>query len=159
MIAIIAAMDRHRVIGKENSLPWRLPADLSHFRELTWGHTVIMGRKTMESLGRPLPGRKNLVLTHNPQQHRVGFTMISSIKPVLKLAEVETVFVIGGESVYHLFLPYAQRIYLTVIDESFQGDAYFPQIDPGDWQMVSERVGIKNNDNPYPYVFRLYQRL
>jgi dihydrofolate reductase len=158
MIAMIAAMDKHGVIGFHNRLPWRLPEDLAHFRELTMGQTVVMGRKTMESLDKPLSGRRNLVLTRSLDQTPTGFSMIRSIDQVRHIAEDQTVFVIGGESIYLLFLPYADVIYLTVIDAIFRGDAFFPKIDTKEWQIISETEGKTDQENPYRYIFRVYRR-
>lgn len=159
MIAMVAAIDRQRVIGNQNRLPWRLPADLKHFQELTQGHTVVMGHKTMESIGRPLPGRINLVLTRSKSQPPEGFNFIHTVEQVFDIAQNRTVFIIGGESVYRLFLPYAEFIYLTIIDHYFHGDAFFPELDPREWFVVSEQSGTADQDNPYPFVVRLYRHM
>jgi dihydrofolate reductase len=128
-IALIAAMARNRVIGIDNSLPWRLPADLKRFRELTSGHTVIMGRKTYESLGKPLPNRRNIVITTQRSYKVPGCDIAHSLGRALQLAKDDEVFVIGGEQIFRQAMPKAKIFYLTIIDADFKGDASFPKIE------------------------------
>jgi len=158
MISIIFAMGRNRVIGKDNNLPWRLPADLAYFKSKTIGHTVIMGRKTYESLGKPLPGRNNVVITRNRALEIEGCTVYSSIEEALRLGDSEEVFVIGGADIYKSFLPYADKLYITSIDDTFEGDTFFPEIDYSLWRLVSDIPGEKNEKNPYMYSFLVYER-
>lgn len=157
-ISMIAAMDINRTIGINNQLPWRLPADLAYFKKITMGHTVLMGRKTHESIGKPLPGRKNVVLTANRSYSSEGCIIIHSVEDALKLAAEEEVFVVGGAELYRLFLPYADRLYITVLEHEFAGDAFFPEIDPSVWNVVSVQPGITDDKNPYKYSFRIYEK-
>lgn len=156
MISIIAAVAGNRVIGKGNKLLWKIPADMEHFKSLTAGHTVIMGRKTFESIGRPLPGRKNVVLSRNANFKAEGCYVIHSAAEALELAGSENAFVIGGAEIYAGFMDYAERLYITLIDENFDGDAHFPEIDPEIWLMVSKVKGRKDEKNPYEYYFLTY---
>lgn len=140
MISIIVAMDRNRLIGSNNGLPWRLPADLAHFKAITLGKPIIMGRKTYESIGRPLPGRHNIVISRNPEFSAPGCTVVLSVDAALAAAgEVDELMVIGGARLYADMLPRAQRIYLTQVDGAFTGDTWFPPLDAAVWREV-ERV-------------------
>jgi dihydrofolate reductase len=131
IISIIAAVSNNNVIGKDNKLPWHLPGDLKRFKELTTGHTIIMGRKTFESIGRPLPSRRNIVVTRNKDYKADGVEIIHSIKEALDLVKNEDeVFIIGGEEIYKLALPMANKIYLTRINKEYDGDAFFPELGP-----------------------------
>jgi len=156
MISIIAAVAGNRIIGKGNKLPWKIPADMEHFKNLTDGHTVIMGRKTFESIGRPLPGRKNVVMSRNSNFKAEGCYVIHSAAEALELAGSEEVFVMGGAELYAEFMDYAERMYITLIDEDFDGDAHFPEIDSKIWLMVSKVKGQKDEKNPYEYYFLTY---
>ncbi|WP_183255434.1 type 3 dihydrofolate reductase [Anoxybacteroides tepidamans] len=160
MISLIVAMDRNRVIGKDNKLPWHLPADLAYFKRVTMGHPIIMGRKTFESIGRPLPGRENIVVTRNRSFQPEGCTVIHSIDDIQKIAAErdEEVFVIGGAELFQASLPFAGRLYITKIDASFPGDTFFPPFHEEDWCLVSSEKGPKDEKNPYDYVFLLYER-
>lgn len=158
MISIIFAMDRNRLIGKNNSLPWHLPGDLAYFKKVTLGHAVIMGRKTYESIGRPLPGRRNVIVTRNQDYTADGCTICRSIGEALDLCSDEEAFVIGGADIYSKFLPYADRLYITLIDQEFEGDTYFPEIDYSVWKLVSRTMGEKNEKNPYTYSFLVYEK-
>lgn len=134
-------MARNGVIGSNNKLPWHIPGDLKRFKALTIGHTIVMGRKTFESLPNgPLPGRKNIVLSRSVFHSQNDVIVISTLEEVLKLAENQTVFVIGGGEVYRQFLPYACRIELTLIDQHIEGDTYFPEIDPKQWNVLAEEA-------------------
>ena len=156
-LSMIAAVARNGVIGDGNKLPWRLPADQAYFKQTTMGHSVIMGRKTFESIGKPLPGRKNIVLTRDRNFRADGCIAVHSPEEALRIAGEEP-FVIGGTEVYNLFWPYADKLYITFIDESFEGDATFPEIDPGEWTLVSEQPGTLDERNRHPHSFRVYQR-
>ena len=167
-ISLIAAMDEGRVIGAGGKIPWHLPADLRHFKELTTGHPVIMGRKTFESLGKkPLPGRANILLTRDAEYNAPGCTVATSLHDALRAAEngamgeTGDVFVIGGEEIYRLALPYARRIYLTEVHGAFEGDAHFPEFgagDGGEWQLVRTEPHSKDDANPMDYDFLVYER-
>lgn len=162
MMAIIAAMDQNRLIGREQSLPWRLPGDQAYFKKLTLGHPVVMGRVTFESIGRPLPGRENLVLTRNHEFRAPGCRIMRSVAEVLEYAKARpetTVFIIGGSQVFTEFLPYVQRLYITLIRDVFTGDRYFPEIDLRYWRLSSEREGTVDSLNPIAHSFLIYDRI
>ena len=134
LISLIAAMDKNRLIGKDNGLPWRLPADLRHFKTITMGKPVIMGRKTHESIGFVLPGRHNIVVTHNQSYSADGCSVVHSFEQALQAAaNVDEVVVIGGATLYKSALAKADRLYLTFIEGEFNGDAYFPEFDISMW--------------------------
>ena len=154
-ISLIAAMGKDRVIGIENRLPWRLPADMKHFRALTMGKAVLMGRKTFESIGKPLTGRTNIVVSRDPDFLPAGVTVASSIAEALAVGEQsdDEVMVIGGASFYAQLLPRAQRLYLTEVHHDFAGDAYFPAWNPGDWREAAREDHPAGVGNPYPYSF------
>ena len=160
MLALIAAVARNRVIGKDNQLLWHLPEDMRHFRETTRGKPVIMGRKTWESLPdsfRPLPGRLNIVISRNPAYQAPGATLAGSIDEAIRCAgEAKEVFVIGGEELYRQAMPRADRLYLTEIDADFSGDAFFPEVSAQDWQEVSRRA--QEGDTQPAFSFVTYQR-
>ena len=159
MISLIAAMGGNRVIGNNNSMPWRLPKDLAYFKKLTLGNTVVMGRKTFESIGKPLAGRKNIILTRDKGYTREGCLVVHSIEEALKeIKDEQESFIIGGGEIYSIFLPYANKLYITYIDHEFQGDTYFPEIDYGEWEVISRTPGEKNRDNSYSYYFEVYER-
>ncbi|WP_300454158.1 dihydrofolate reductase [Accumulibacter sp.] len=145
MISLIAALARNRSIGQEQRLLWHLPEDMRHFRETTLGKTVVMGRKTWESLPpayRPLPNRHNIVVSRNLAYQAGGATLAHSIDEALRLAgDADEVFVIGGEDLYRQTLPLACRLYLTEIADDFPGDAFFPEVAPDEWREVSRRTG------------------
>ncbi|WP_134683215.1 dihydrofolate reductase [Brevibacillus migulae] len=160
MISLIFAMDRNRLIGKNNELPWHLPADLQYFKRITSGHTVIMGRKTYESIGKPLPNRKNLVITRDHTLKLEGCTICTSVSEVLEtVGKEEEAFVIGGAEVYKQFLPVADRMYITFIDESFEGDAYFPSYEEDQWKLIQSEQGIQDERNPYEHRFTVWERV
>jgi len=133
--SLIVAVARNRVIGHTNGLPWRLPADLAHFKRLTMGHPVIMGRLTYESIGKPLPGRKNIVVTRTPGFQAPGCLVVDSLDDAYHEAgEADEVFVIGGGQLYAAALPAADRIYLTEVESEIEGDTFFPPLDRGGWR-------------------------
>lgn len=161
MLSIIAAVSDNNVIGKDNKLIWRLPEDLKRFKELTIGHTIIMGRKTFESLGRVLPNRKHIVLTRDEGYH-VDDENVMIINDIEKLEpyineEVEN-FVIGGAIIYRQSMSKANKMYITKIHQKFEGDAYFPIINEEEWKMIEREQGIQNEQNPYDYEFITYER-
>ncbi len=165
-VSIIAAVGRGGVIGKDNKLPWHMPADMHRFTQLTVTKPVVMGRKTFESivvtLGKPLPNRLNIILTHNPNFTAPGnCRVVHSIEEALQAAfGREEVVVIGGERVFREFLgmPFVKTLYLTEIDGDFEGDASFPPLDPKQWQTVQEQDHPADEDNPHPYKFKLLVR-
>ncbi len=159
IISLVAAMARNRVIGSQGKIPWQLPADLKHFKELTYGHPVIMGRKTYESIGKPLSGRKNIVISREPDFRAEGCIVSRSFEEALESAKSsEEVFVIGGGQIYKLALPYAGKIYLTVIDAEIAGDTFFPKFDESEWQLVNSESHQSDEKNPYNYRFLVYEK-
>jgi dihydrofolate reductase len=159
-ISLIAAVAQNGVIGAENRLPWRLPGDLAQFKSTTMGHVVIVGRRTFESIGRPLPGRRMIVLTHRDDLDLPGVRTARSVDEALALAAGEDeVFVAGGGEVYRAFMPRADRIYLTCVEANVEGDTRFPEIDPLIFREVSgEAPLIQGKKDDYPFTFRLYER-
>lgn len=159
LISLIVAMDRNRLIGRGNALPWHLPADLAHFKTLTLGKPIIMGRKTYESIGRPLPGRHNIVISRDPAFSAPGCTVVTSVDAALAAAgDVAEVMVIGGAQLYAEVLPRAQRIYLTHIDAAFEGDAWFPPLDDSVWREVACSEQAADPRNPFGYSFVTLER-
>ncbi|MBL0590895.1 MULTISPECIES: type 3 dihydrofolate reductase [Aeromonas] len=160
-ISMIAAMAHDRVIGKDNQMPWHLPADLAHFKRLTLGKPVLMGRKTFESIGRPLPGRRNLVISRNPGYQAEGIEVVGSVEAALALlagSSVEELMVIGGGHLYAEMLPSADCLYLTRIDLAVEGDTRFPAFDDGQWQRVDCESHPADEKNPHPYSFETWLR-
>ena len=158
-ISVIAALARNRVIGIENRLPWRLPEDLAHFKALTLGHPILMGRKTFESLGRPLPGRTNVVITRNPDYRPEGCLVADSIPAAIALCgEADEVFFIGGAELYAQAIPFADRLYLTEVDVDATGDAWFPDYDRGAFRQASRTAHTGEKGDPLRFDFVVYDR-
>ena len=159
LVSIIAAMDRNRLIGNENQLPWHLPADLAHFKRITMGKPIIMGRRTYESIGRPLPGRTNIVLTRSADFQAEGVTVVRSLQQALEAAAgAEEAMIIGGGSIYELALPLADRLYLTHIEHGYEGDAWFPELDPLQWRVIASETHAADPKNPWDCRFVTYER-
>ncbi|MBJ9992555.1 MULTISPECIES: dihydrofolate reductase [Paenibacillus] len=158
-MTFIWAMGSNGVIGRDNKLPWRLPRDMAFFKEKTMGKTVLMGRKTWESFGgKPLPGRDNVVLTRDPDYEAQGAQIIHTIEEAVELGKNKEIMVIGGAEIYYKLLPVADCLIVTRIDETFEGDTYFPEVDFGDWILQEEIEGITDAKNPYSYRFCTYIR-
>ena len=158
-VAFLLAMDRNRAIGLRNELPWRLPADLKYVKALTMGHTLLMGRKTYESIGRPLPGRRNVILTRRADYHPAGCEVVRSVEEALsRYGAEDELFVFGGAEIFRLFLPNVERMYITLIDHEFEADTFFPEMDMGGWELVSNVQGVTDEKNPYTYYFRRYEK-
>lgn len=158
-LCLIVAVSRNGVIGRDNQLPWHLPEDLKFFKSVTMGKPILMGRKTFESIGRPLPGRTNIVISRDPQWHSAGVEVAQSLEAALQLgreachaAGAEEIMVIGGEQIYRMALPLADRLYLTQVDAEIEGDAYFPVVDFDDWQQVSEALPEAYDDHSYRFL-------
>jgi len=152
MIALIAACDMQNAIAKDGRIPWNIPSDLKWFKTKTLGHTVVMGRKTFQSIGSALSDRTNIVLSRNPAFKAPDCICMHSPEDVLSIhKEQEEMFIIGGEEIYKIFLPFAEKIYLTRIEQNFSGDKYFPQLSDTDWLETGRREGIRNDENPYDY--------
>ena len=153
-ISIITAMAQNRVIGKENTLPWHLPADLQHFKQITMGKPMIMGRKTWESLPGLLPGRHHIVVTRNPDYDAPGASIAHSLQQAIELAgDVPEIMIVGGANLYAQALSIAQRLYLTEIDLDVAGDAWFPELDLDQWQEISREAHQADEKNPVNYTF------
>ncbi|MFP5344679.1 MAG: type 3 dihydrofolate reductase [Gammaproteobacteria bacterium] len=158
-ISLIAAMDENRVIGRNNALPWRLPADMRHFREVTMGKPLLMGRKTFESIGKPLPGRRNIILTRDTDYHAPGCEVAHTIEAALAAAaDSEELMVLGGADLFAQLLPRAARLYLTEIHACFSGDAWFPAFDTGEWVETDRSNHAADEKNPYAYSFVTWDR-
>ena len=161
MLSIIVAVARNNVIGKDGKLIWHLPEDLKRFKKLTTGHTIIMGRKTFESLGKVLPNRKHIVISHNQainidNENVEVITNIALLKKYIQSPEES--FVIGGEHIYKILLPFTNKLYITKIDEDFDGDVFFPKVKEREWKEASREIGHKDKKNPYDYEYITYIR-
>ena len=159
MLSIIVAIANENVIGKDNQLIWHLPEDLKRFKEITTGHKIIMGRKTFESLGRVLPNRKHIILC-NDMQMDIDNENVEILDDISKLDKYintdEECFVIGGATIYKLLMPYANKMYITKINQSFEGDVWFPEIKEEMWKEISREKGLKNDENPFDYEYITY---
>jgi dihydrofolate reductase len=153
VISVIAAMARNRVIGIDNTLPWRLPEDLKHFKALTLGHHIIMGRKTYESIGKPLPGRTTVIVTRNPAYQVEGCLTVTSIEAAIAAGDGDAeVFFVGGAELYAQVLPRADRLYLTEIQAEYGGDAWFPEFDTKTWREIERREQVSPDGLAYHFV-------
>lgn len=160
-ISIIVAASENNVIGIENRLPWNLPADLQFFKNTTWGFPIIMGRKTFESMGRPLKGRQNIVITRQQGYHHAGITVVPSIEAAIKAAEeqdVNEIFITGGTEIFLQAFPLVNRIYLTRVHANIEGDAFFPAISPADWTLAHSEPHAADEKHAYAYTFERWER-
>lgn len=156
MIKIIVAMSKNRVIGMDNSLIWHLPNDMKNFKKLTTGHDVVMGRKTYQSIGKPLPYRRNIIITRDPDFEDEGCEVVNSLEEALLIC-FGNCFIIGGGEIYKQSLPIAHQIYMTQIDEEFEGDTTFPELDKS-WYVSKKEDFNKDEKNNYNYSFIFYER-
>ena len=160
MISLIVAASTNNVIGVQGELPWRLSADLKRFKALTMGKPIIMGRLTWESIGRPLPGRKNIVITRNKDFVADGCDVVASPAEALSAAgDADEIMIIGGGQIYDLFLPKAGRLYLTRVHTDIEGDAWFPDIDADSWKLQSLESHTASYGNEFDFEFRTYERI
>ena len=163
-LSAIVAMSQNRVIGKNNQLPWHLPADLKHFKTLTTGNTILMGRKTYESIGKPLPNRTNIILTRDPHYQIAGGIVIHHFAEALPYVKSEDtqappeLFIIGGAQLYQQLLPQVKYVYLTLIHRDFSGDTYFPILDKRYWKELECITHLADKANPYNYSFIKLER-
>ncbi len=156
-ISMIAAMTANRAIGKDNQLLWRLPADLQFFKKITMDKPIIMGRKTFESIGRPLPGRKNIVLSTSSETPHADVILAKDIETALKEAgQVAEVMIIGGGKIYEAFLPQASQLFITYVDTEVEADTYFPKFDLAQWDVVAETEGKVDEKNQLAHRFLTY---
>lgn len=160
-ISFLVAAAENNVIGKDNKLPWHLPNDLKYFKNLTWGMPVVMGRKTFESFGKPLRGRRNIVITRNKDWKNDDVEVAASVEEATKLAaqsDVKEIFIIGGGEIFKSALPIAHRMYITRIHHSFDGDAYFPEVNEQEWQLVKNNDCAADEKNAYAHSFQVWER-
>lgn len=160
MISLICASSQNGIIGHQGQIPWHLSADLRRFKRLTMGHPIIMGRKTYQSIGRPLPGRTNIVVTHQPDFQADGCLIAHSVEEALALAgDDDEIFITGGTAIYQAALPYAQRIYLTLIHHDFVGDTPLFEFDRTLWKETSREDFEADGKNPYRYSYVLFEKV
>ncbi len=161
-VSIIVAASENEVIGLNNQLPWRLPTDLKYFKSTTLGKPIVMGRKTFESLGRPLPGRPNIVITRQPDYAPEGVYVVPSIEAGIAKAntfEGDELFITGGSQIFVQAMPLVERIYLTRVYAVVHGDAFFPVIHGSDWNLVSDERHEADEKNQYPFAFQVWERI
>ncbi|WP_153732506.1 dihydrofolate reductase [Sporosarcina obsidiansis] len=158
MISLLVAHDLHRVIGVDNQMPWHIPEELAYFKKMTMGKAVVMGRKTFESIGRPLPGRLNIIITRNPSYEAAGVTVVHDLQRAIQIAEeyAEEVMIIGGAQIFEMSLDVADRLYITVIEKSYPGDTFFPEYGEG-WKLTSESDTHYAQDGT-PYVYQIWDK-
>jgi len=162
MISLIVAMGKNNEIGKRNELLWNLPADMKHFKKTTYLHTVIMGRKTFESIGRPLPNRRNIVITRDTKYKAQGVEIVKSIEKAIALFQDinEEIFIIGGGEIYNQAIKYADKLYITHINEEFsEADTFFPKINKDKWEKIESEEYKKDNLNKYDLEFAEYTKI
>lgn len=158
-IVLVAAMGRNHVIGRGGQMPWHLPADLRHFKEITMGRPIIMGRKTWEAIGKPLPGRHNIVVSRGRPDLPDGVSLAGGLDEALTLAGEGVVMIIGGGELYRQALPLAARMELTLVDTEPKGDTDFPRWNPGEWTITATSTREADERNPYRLVFCTYERV
>jgi len=159
IVSIIAAMDRNRLIGNNNQLPWHLPVDFAHFKSVTMGKPIVMGRKTFESIGKPLPGRQNIVLSRDSNWQTDGVVVAGNLDDTFALAgAADEIMVIGGSTVYQLAMPRVQRMYLTHVEAEFEGDAWFPEIAQDEWDISATQTSEIDERNRYRCRFVTYEK-
>lgn len=162
IISLLLAASENNVIGRDNQLPWHLPDDLKYFKNLTWGLPILMGRKTFDSIGKPLPGRKSIVITRDRDWQCKGVEVVHSIDDAIAKAEevgAREIFVIGGAEIFHSSLPLARRIYLTRIHHHFEGDVFFPPIDTSEWECTSSRFIASDEKNAFDHTYEVWDRM
>ncbi len=162
ILSLLVAADEQNVIGKDNQLPWHLPNDLKYFKNQTWGMPILMGRKTFESIGKPLPGRKSIVISRNSNWNQEGVTLVHSIEEAIQKTQeldVKEIFVIGGAQIFESAFPLADRIYLTRIHHRFEGDVFFPEIPAANWEMVRNRKCFADDKNAFDHSFQVWERI
>ena len=162
ILSLLVAAAENNVIGKDNQLPWHLPNDLRYFKNQTWGMPILMGRKTFESIGKPLPGRKNIVITRNTDWQSDGAEVVHSLEEAIRLAEAEGVkeiFVIGGAEIFNDAFEKAQKLYLTRVHENIEGDTYLKGMNKEDWQLIKNRFCPADEKNAYDHSFQVWERV
>ena len=161
ILSLVVATDENNVIGKDNKLPWHLPNDLRYFKNLTWGMPILMGRKTFESIGKALPGRKSIVITRDQNWKHDHVEVVHTVEDAIQKArghDVKEIFVIGGAEIFNTSFAEANRIYLTRIHHKFEGDAYFPEVSTEDWNLVQNKFCHADEKNPYSHTFQVWEK-
>lgn len=161
ILSLLVAASENNVIGKDNKLPWHLPNDLKYFKNLTWGMPILMGRKTFESIGKALPGRKSIVITRNKDWQHEDVAVVHSIEEAVQKAielGAKEIFVIGGAEIFKTSLSNADRLYLTRIHQQFEGDAFFPEISKDEWKLTSSRFCKADDKNAHDHSFEVWER-
>ncbi len=161
ILSLIVAADENNVIGRDNKLPWHLPNDLKYFKNITWGMPVVMGRKTFESIGKPLPGRTNIVVTRNMNWKGDGAIVVHQVNEAIEVAtsyDVKEIYIIGGAALFATTLADANRLYLTRIHHQFEGDVFFPAIDEKIWLLKKETFCDADEKNAFPHSFQSWER-
>ncbi len=162
LLSLLVAADENNVIGKDNKLPWHLPNDLKYFKNLTWGMPILMGRKTFDSIGKALPGRKSIVITRNKDWAHENVEVVLSIEEAISSAkadDINEIFVIGGAEIFSSSFDKADRIYLTRIHHQFDGDVYFPELHVDDWALVQNKFCHADDKNAYSHTFQVWNRI
>jgi len=161
-LSVIAAIAENGVIGRDGTLPWRLPADLQRFKRLTMGHTIVMGRRTWESIGRPLPGRQMVVVSRQAAYQAEDVQVVASVDHAIQVAQEaggKELFIIGGAEIYRHALPQASRLYITRVGADIEGDTHFPVIDFCDWKQIESEPHQADDKNDFDYCFEVYERV
>ncbi|WP_096436735.1 dihydrofolate reductase [Alteribacter populi] len=159
MISMIAAMDENNLIGVNNELPWSLPNDLAFFKRVTTGHTVVMGRKTYESIGKALPNRRNVVISRNTRFQAEGVEVVTDLEDVKNLAsQNEEIMILGGQKIFEQLMEDTDRLYITRVHHSFDGDTYFPSFSEQEWEITETYEGKVDDRNQFPHTFYVYDR-
>jgi dihydrofolate reductase len=159
-ISIVVAISENNAIGKDNQLLWHLPADLRHFKNITTGHTIIMGRKTYDSIGKPLPNRRNIVITRQQGLKLEGIEVVNSLAEALSLCDpTREAFIIGGAEIYKQALPLCKRIYLTTVHQTYKADAFFPELSANEWREIEKVAHLADEKNKVPYSFSTLERI
>lgn len=161
IISLIAAVAKNNVLGKDNKIPWHLPADMAYFKKITAGHHIVMGSNTFESIGRPLPNRTNIVMAKDKNYKAPGCVVVNSLEEAINYAKkngVKELMICGGEQIYRQFLPLADRIYLTKIKAVFEGDKFFPEVDSKTWKLTKSDNNSPDEENKYEYDFCVYEK-
>jgi dihydrofolate reductase len=161
ILSLLVAADENNVIGKDNKLPWHLPQDLKYFKNQTWGLPILMGRKTFESIGKPLQGRKNIVITRNEDWQHDGVDVVHTFEEAIEKAkgfDVKEIFVIGGAEIFKTTFDKADRIYLTRIHHQFEGDTYFPEVSTTNWNLTQQRFCHADEKNIYSHTYQVWER-
>nr|WP_289036599.1 dihydrofolate reductase [uncultured Allobacillus sp.] len=158
MYSLMVAFDENQVIGYQNGMPWHLPNDLKYFKKVTTGKPIVMGRKTFESIGRPLPNRENIIMTRDENYQQEGCTIIHSWDELERFNDHDEIIIIGGAQLFEKAIDFVDRMYVTIIHDTFEGDTYFPKVNWNHWEEVSKQKGIVDEKNKHEHDFYVYER-